>query len=255
MDENWLMLPPATASPIELAAAPLHGFRGDANTAPLTRPRGLTVAISRQAGARGATIARKVAEILDWQLFDHDTLDYLAQTDAAREQLLAEIPTEALAWSEEQLQYLQRDRGLNAAGEVLALVRLVLSIAARGHAVIVGRAAGFLLPPETTLHVRVIASLESRIAYMAQELRLTRPEAAAEVRARDERRAAFLDQILGVDPADPTAYDVVVNSDRLGVEAAAQFVGWAIRTKQMFVELAQPHETSALDTLDELTGA
>ncbi|MCS6864076.1 MAG: cytidylate kinase-like family protein [Gemmataceae bacterium] len=248
------MLPSTTASPIELAAAPLHGFRGDTNVSARTRPCGLTIAISRQAGARGTTIARKVAAILDWQLFDHDTLDYLAQTDTAREQLLAEIPPKALAWSAEQLQYLQRDRGLNATGEVLPLVQLVLNIAARGHVVIVGRAAGFLLPPETTLHVRVIASLESRVAYLAQELRLTRPEAAAEVRARDERRAAFLDQMLSVDPADLTAYDIVVNSDRLGIEAAAQVVCGAIRAKPPFAAQTPAHENSSLDTLEELTG-
>ena len=162
---------------------------------------------------------------------------------------------DALAWADSHLAYLLRDRGLNAEGESLRLVRLVLAIAARGSAIIVGRAAGFLLPPETTVHARVIAALESRGAYMAQELRLTRPEAVEEVRARDERRAVFLDTTLALDPNDLTAYDVVVNSDRLGVEGAAQFVGWAVRTKQMFVELAEPSEQRSLNTLDELTGA
>ncbi len=216
--------------------APVHGFRGEMDATQLTRPRGLTVAVSRQAGARGTTIARKVAEILDWQLFDHDTLDYLAQNETARAQLLAEVPADAQNWAETQLAYLQHDRGLNVEGESLELVRILLSVAARGNAIIVGRAAGFMLPPETTIHVRIIATFEARVAYLAQELRLTRPEAVEEVRARDERRARFLDQALACDPAELSAYDVVVNSDRLGVEAAAQFIGWAVRTKQMFAE-------------------
>jgi cytidylate kinase len=238
----------------ELAGVPLHGFRGAAEAAPLTRPRGLTVAISRQAGARGATIARKVAEILDWQFFDHDTLDYLAQNDTARAQLLADVPADAQRWADAQLAHLQRDRGLNAGGDALRLVRILLTVAARGSAVVVGRAAGFMLPPETTVHVRIIAPLDARVAYIAQELRLTRPEAVEEVRARDERRALFLDQTLAADPADLGAYDVVVNSDRLGVEAAAQFVGWAVRTKQMFAEIETP-EGQEPGTLDDLTGA
>jgi hypothetical protein len=54
---------------------------------------------------------------------------------------------------------------------------------------------------------------------------------------------------------DPTAYDVVVNSARLGVEGAAQFVGWAVRTKQMFAEFANATPPPTLDTLDELAGA
>ncbi|HEY1187629.1 MAG TPA: cytidylate kinase-like family protein, partial [Gemmata sp.] len=220
--------------PFELTGAPVHGFRGDAPAGPLPHPRGLTVAISRQAGSRGATIAQKVADILAWQVFDHDTLDYLVQNEAARAQLLADVPADARAWADAQLGHLQRDHRLNADADALRLIRLVLTVAARGSAVIVGRAAGFMLPPETTVHVRVIAPSEARVAYLAQELRLTRPEAAAEVRARDERRALFLDQTLGRDPADPTGYDAVVNSERLGVEGAAQFIGWAVRTKQMF---------------------
>lgn len=241
------------ASPLELTDVPLHGFRGDTGTAPAARPHGLTVAISRQAGARGTTVARKVAEILDWQLFDSDTIDYLAQTDTAREQFLAEVPAGALAWADAHLARLLRYHGLNAEGEALRLVRLVLAVAARGSAVIVGRAAGFLLPAETTVHARVIAPLEARVAYMAQELRLTRPEAVEEVRARDARRALFLDRTLARDVSDLTAFDVVVNSDRLGVEGTAQFVGWAVRTKQMFAELTDP--TAPGDSLDELTGA
>ena len=48
---------------------------------------------------------------------------------------------------------------------------------------------------------------------------------------------------------------MAVNSDRLGVEAAAQFIGWAVRTKQMFAELAEPSGRRPPDTPDELTGA
>ena len=236
----------------ELSGPPLHGFRGDAPPAARACPCGLTVAVSRQAGARGASIAQKIAEILKWQLYDHDTLDYLTQDDTARAQLLADVPANARQWVESQLVRLQRAIPPNAGTDELKFLRLVLAVAARGNAVIVGRAAGFILPAETTIHARIIAPLDARVAYMAQALRLTRPEAVEEVRARDERRALFLDRTLGLDPADLTAYDMVVNSDRLGIEGAAQFVGWAVRTKQMFAELAEPLDCR---TLDELTGA
>jgi hypothetical protein len=39
-----------------------------------------------------------------------------------------------------------------------------------------------------------------------------------------------------------------VNSTRLGVEGAAQFIGWAVRTKQQFAELAEP-PAAGLDDL------
>ena len=50
-----------------LKEAPVHGFRGDApDDGPAARPRGLTVAVSREAGARATEQANKgVAEIGD----------------------------------------------------------------------------------------------------------------------------------------------------------------------------------------------
>jgi hypothetical protein len=72
---------------VDFPSPPVHGYRGNPEPQPLVQPQGLSVAISREAGARGSTIARKVAELLGWQVFDQDSLDYLMQNDAARELL------------------------------------------------------------------------------------------------------------------------------------------------------------------------
>lgn len=229
---------------------PLHGFRGDESVGPFARtegrarPKGLTVTISREAGARGSTVARKVGEFLGWQVFDPELIDYLVQDDAGRAQLLADVPDPAREWAETHLANLRN--GGHLVGDdpqTVEMFRLVLTIAARGDAVIVGRGAGFVLPPESTVHVRVVSPFEARVSYLAQWLRLSREEAAAEVRSRDEQRARFLKDALRRDWTDPTAYDAVVNATRLGVEATAQFIGWAVRTKQQFAELADQSES------------
>ena len=221
-------------------APPMHGFRGDRPDDGATPgPKGLTLAISREAGARGTTIARKVGEQLGWQVFDQETLDYLLLDETGRAQLLGDIPAVARTWAESRLARLQRDNRVNTDPETTALVKLMLAVAARGDAVIVGRGAGFLLPVDSTIHVRVIAPLESRVNFFAQTLRMTREEAVREVQSRDERRAMFLARTLFRDPADLSAYDAIVNSTRLGVEGAAQFIGWAVRTKQMFAEIGE----------------
>lgn len=244
-----------SSSATDFPTPPVHGYRGETPTPlPPTHPRGLAVALSREAGARGGTIARKVAELLGWQVFDHDTLEYLVQDETARERFLADVPDTARAWATAHLARLRRQNRVNADPDTAAMIELLLAVAARGDAVIVGRGAGFLLPPESTVHVRVVAPFASRVVYFAQWLRLSREEAAAEVRARDERRAKFLAATLGRDPADPTAYDAVVNSDRLGIEGTAQFIGWAVRTKQMFAEIRDRDADEAFG-LDDLPGA
>jgi cytidylate kinase len=232
------------SSATDFPRPPVHGFRGDTPTpAPLTHPRGLSVAISREAGARGWTIAKKVGEIVGWQVFDQESLDYLIQDDTAYQQLLAEVPPSAKSWAEAHFTRLQMNQKLASDSETVAMIRLVLTVAARGDAVIVGRGAGFLLPAESTVHVRLIAPFERRVAYFAQALRLSREEAAEEVKTRDERRAKYLMRAFNRNPADSTGYDAVVNVDRLGLEGAAQFIAWAIRTKQMFDEIRAVEES------------
>lgn len=221
----------------DLAEPPLHGFRGEAPPTRATLPRGLTVALSREAGARGTTVARKVGELLGWQVFDQELIDYLLTDDTGRAQLLADVPDGARAWADSYFDQLRREHRASGDRETEALVRVIVAVAARGDAVIVGRGAGFLLPVESTLHVRVVAPFDSRVSYLAQSLRLTHDEAAVEVRRRDDRRAQFLARTLPHTTPDATAYDVLVNSARLGVEGTAQFVGWAVRTKQQFAEL------------------
>ena len=208
--------------------SPLHGFRGDAAPA-APKPRGLTVAVSREAGARGGTLARMVGELLGWQVFDQDMLSFLANDEAARADLMADVPAGGREWADARLA--GADAKLDP--QLVGAVRLTLAVAARGDAVVIGRGAGFLLPADTTVHVRVVAPWDQRVAYLGQLLRLPRDEAAAEARSRDEKRAALLDALAGRDIADPTGYDLVLNSARLGLEACAELIAQAVRLKHL----------------------
>src|SRR5262249_8360261 len=112
-----------------------------------------------------------------------------------------------------------------------ALARLVLALGAAGEVVLVGRGAGYLLPRESTLHVRVIAPLEDRVAYMSQWMRLPVDEAAEQVRLRGSRRADFLSTPFHRQPADAYQYDLLLNSSLLGEELCAELIARAARGK------------------------
>lgn len=227
--------------------SPLHGYSGD-RLSPERKPTpaGLTLCISREAGARGGTIARKVGDLLGWQVFAQDSIDYLLQHDAAREQLEAELLPTCRQWLAWQRQQFAEKRWPTE--DTSILVDLLLIIAARGDAIIVGRGAGFLLPPESTIHVRIVAPFPDRVAWLAQLLRLTQQQAQEEVRARDHRRLRFLLQIFGQEATDPTLYDAVLNSGRLGVEACAQILGWMVRTREALSTWTSDPELSFPDS-------
>jgi hypothetical protein len=214
-----------------LGETPLHGFRGDAAEEPLGLPAGLSIAISREAGARGGTIARHAGTKLAWQVYPQDLLEYVTQDAAARQEILDDLPAGAAAWVDEHLARLLRIDGVSHNPSVVDLARVVLFLGARGDAVVVGRGAGCVLPAASTLNVRIVAPLQDRIAYMTQWLRLTDHEAADHVRRLDQRRSEFVRTHFHRDPADVHQYDLILNSSLLGEDHCAELIVQAAQAK------------------------
>jgi cytidylate kinase len=219
------------ASPGE-EGPPLHGFRGGGGgDAARPAPLGPAIALSRQAGARGSSIARRVGRKLGWQVYDQDLLEYMAQDAVARQGLLDGLPRPAALWAEARLGQLLREQDLGQDPHLLSLARVMLALAAQGKVVLIGRGAGCVLPAETTVHVRVVAPRQDRVAYLGQWLRLTPEEAAEKVRARDEQREEFLLAHFRHRAAEADQYDLVLNSSRLGEDVCAELIAQAARAR------------------------
>jgi cytidylate kinase len=219
--------------PEESRESPRHGFQGDRAPVPPAAeyPAGLTVAVSREAGARGGSIGRRVARNLGWQVYDQELLEYVSQEGPLHQELLDGLPPVAAAWLGQRLEQLLREQSLSQHPSIVRLARAILALAAQGNVVLIGRGAGVLLPAETTLHVRLVAPLADRIAYMSQWLRLTVEEATERVRLRDARRAEFLATHFHRPPGEPHQYDLLLNSSLLGEELCAELIAHAARAK------------------------
>ncbi len=220
----------APSSPEDTPETPRHGFPGE-RTPPAAMPASLTIAISREAGSRGASIGQRVGRKLGWQVYTQELLDYITQEGASGAGVLAHLLPAAVQWTEERMQYLLRERRLSDQASVLDLTRVILALGAHGEAVLIGRGAGYVLPRETTLHVRIVAPLQDRITYMSQWLRLTTEEAAERVRLLDRRRAEFMQTHFHAEPGDVCRYDLVLNSGLLSEEICVGLIAQAARAK------------------------
>jgi cytidylate kinase len=210
-----------------------RGLHGDRGTLPVRGPgpRAPAIAVSREAGARGGSIARRVGKKLGWQVYDQELLEYLGQDGVARQGLLDALPRPTAEWAEARLGELLRSHPSLADPALTSLARVVLALGAQGEVVLIGRGAGCMLPRRWALNVRVVAHLDDRIAYMGQWLRLPVNEAAEKVRQRDARRAEFLMATFGCDPAEVHQYDLLLNSSLLGEETCADLVVQAARAR------------------------
>ncbi|VTS05657.1 cytidylate kinase-like family protein [Tuwongella immobilis] len=228
---------------------PHHGDPGDRRhlIRPWAPPQ-LTLAVSRESGARGVSIAQRVGKRLGWDVFGQDLLEFLAQDDTGLSQLRQELAADALAWVDAQLARIQSDGILTPQADLGELPRVLFLLAARGKVVIVGRGAGYLLPAESTLHVRAIAPLADRIAYMTQWQRLSLEEATTQVHRLDQRRREFLASQFRHAANDPYHFDLVVNPSRLGEDACAELCCQALQLKQAARDASSgKHAVAALE--------
>jgi hypothetical protein len=212
--------------------APLHGFHGDRTAAGRpAAPGGLTIALSREAGARGGTISRLVGRRLNWPVYDQEHLEFLSGDPVARANLMDDLSPACVAWFEARVAQMEGALKLDDNESLRHLIRLLAALGARGDAVILGRGAGHLLPAATTLNVRVIAPLTERVAYLSQWMRLSAGEAEQKVHDRDAQRLAFYRDQLGRSPGDIHQYDLVLNTSHLGEEACAELIARAARLR------------------------
>jgi len=109
------------------------------------------------------------------------------------------------------------------------LTRVIGTIGRHGNAIIVGRGAGYILPPETTFRIKVIAPLEYRIESMMRIRSLPRADAQKYIEKRDGDRIAFVRKYFQADAMDPLNYDLVINTEKVGIEGAVDTILIAFR--------------------------
>jgi hypothetical protein len=102
---------------------------------------------------------------------------------------------------------------------------LVFELAAQGNVIIVGRGAQVVLAGvRAALKVRVVASLETRITHMGGAHGMTPDDALDFIRRHDHRREALVRQLYDQSPDDWKFFDLVINTDRLDVEAGVRLI-------------------------------
>lgn len=195
-------------------------------------PPRFSIALSREAGSGGTLVAREVGRRLNWPTYDHELLSELArelEVDATELERIDERPGSRLV---ELLNAFGHASTVTEFSYFHRLVKILLALGGRGDCILVGRGATIVLPPETTLRVRVVAAAEDRIAAVGSELGLDPAAAARHVETTDRERRRFIMAHFRKDLGDPLHYDLVLNCSRFSVDEGAGMVIEGLRHLQ-----------------------
>jgi cytidylate kinase len=197
-------------------------------TEALPRP-GLTIAISREAGTYASSVARAVGARLGWKVYDKEILERIAGEMGLRTSLLEAVDERRVSWFLGLVQAWGGVQTVTEGAYAQALIEVLLSLGSKGECVIVGRGASHILPPQTTLSVRLIAPLAQRIALAQAKRNVSTDEAARWVTETDRQREEFVRTHFKKDSADIHHYDLVLNQGRFSVEECADVIVGALR--------------------------
>jgi cytidylate kinase len=178
------------------------------------------ITISTEPGSGGRIVARRVAERLDIDLFDRDIVKGVAESVRLSDQVIKSIEQERLSGIKDFISVLVDDKYLYPGIYLQHLIKVVTVIGKHGHAVIVGRGANFIIPPDERLAVRIVAPLINRMENVAKTFGVTEEEARRRILNREKRRASFIRQSFKADVAQASNYDLVINTQHLDISAA-----------------------------------
>lgn len=187
------------------------------------------LAISRETGAGGNAVARLVGRQLGWEVLGKELLDRIAQryhNDRLKLDLVDETPGN---WAFDILGSWMDKHLVSHEAYLLHLTRVVAAAARHAQLVFVGRGVQFMLPRDKGFIVRLIAPLQFRVERVMQMKGVAEAEARHVVEETDRARHDFGCRIFGHDTADPHLYDLVLNTQRFGMENAAEFIVSAMK--------------------------
>ncbi|HEV8599513.1 MAG TPA: cytidylate kinase-like family protein [Gemmatimonadales bacterium] len=197
----------------------------------------MIITVSRQFGAGGSEVARRVAQELGWRLVDNELVDRVAERAGLPPDEVAQRDESAPGFVERLVRVLTRSvpelfpkpAEKVPEPEEATLVRVtetvVAELAAEGRVVLVGRAGPAVLRGKyDALHIKIVAPIGDRLRTAAERLGVAPRDAEKVLQETDANRARYLKQHYGRDWNDSTNYDMVLNSGTLGLPGTTAVV-------------------------------
>ena len=192
--------------------------------------------ISRQFGAGGKTLGKRLAKRLGWTFVYNDVLDEVAKEAKVSTEWVEAVEKEAGDWlmrfvnSLVASDFIERHLGDNLHDfdenrYRQFLGKVINTVADRGESVILGRGAQFILANRPDAYrVLLVAAYGDRIKFMMDHYGLSKEKAEYLVEKEVRRRNRFIESMGVEKPDDPCHYHMVLNTSLVSLEQAESLI-------------------------------
>ena len=201
------------------------------------------ITISRQFGAGGRTLGRRVAERMEYAFVDEEIIQMVAKRAKVSTDWVESIEKEA---GGRLLRYITKlvpksfidmilddQRGyIDEEIYVDLLHQIINRMADEGDTVLIGRGSQYILRErEDTYHIMLVAQEKDRIKLMEENYDLSPKEASLVVSRQDKRRTNLYRKFGKEDYDHPHLYHLVINTSKQGIEKAADLACRLVTTE------------------------
>lgn len=194
------------------------------------------VTVSRDPGSGGKLIAKGIAESIGFDLFHQEVIHEMALSANVSQRIVESLDERGLNMLEDWVAASIHKHHLWPDEYLQHLLKVIGTIGKHGKAVLIGRGANFVLAPETTLRLRIIAPSAFRARKVAETFDIPLKDAERRILKTESDRRAFIRKYYHKDIEDPTHYDMVVNTGHLRLDEVIDSVCHIIKRKQGRVE-------------------
>jgi cytidylate kinase len=185
---------------------------------------GPLVTISRMMGSGGEDVADLVAGALGCHVYDHEIVQEIVKQTHIRSDLVDEVDEHSSSPVDRWLEALVTQEVFDFEDYRKALGDVLETLARLGPAVILGRGANFLPRPYPRLDVRIIASMDVRIARVMEHEQISEAAARTMIEKSDKERRKFTRRVYHQEWGDPHYDDLVIHTDLLAIKEAANLI-------------------------------
>jgi len=190
------------------------------------------IAITRMPGCNGEFIARTLARVFGLVLHDWEIVEQIARDAHVSTQVVATLDKEVRSELDDWLAGFAGSSNLSSYNYIQCLRKVLFTIATHGNAVILGRGANFLLPPEKkTLGLCLVAPLEAKVKNVMQKFRLSREKALSYIVQTEREQCSWVKKHGQADINDAACYHLVINTALVKVATIVQLVKKIIRAR------------------------
>lgn len=197
------------------------------------------VTVSREPGSGGRPIGAALAKRMGFRFYDEELVEMVARRLKIPKAVLERVDEKSRSTITDLVQNIFNPDYVSDETFFRNVCQVILDLAKKGGAVIMGRGSNFLVPQAYSLRVRIVAPYRVRVARAVEYEHVSRDKAREIIRDVTADQSQYVKQYFGKNIAAGKYYDAVINTTFFSIDQSVELIMKMYQMKFPSIKLAK----------------